>query len=290
VSQSEDVSGNATVRRMLLGARLRRLRETAGISRTDAGFLIRASESKMSRLETGRVSFKERDIADLLVHYGLIDPEERSEVLANAREANRPGWWRAYETALPGWFENYIGLEEAASGIRGYEVQFIPGLLQTPDYTRAVISTAVPTPTPTQVDAAVELRGARKRLLDRPDPPHLWFVIDESALRRPVADPAVTDQQLRHLLTLTQRPNVAVQILPLSRGAHPPGGGAFSILRFADPDLPDLVYVEQLLNALYLDKPEHVDRYTTVMDRLTVESLSPKRSLDLIGKLLSDNQ
>jgi transcriptional regulator with XRE-family HTH domain len=273
---------------MLVGARLRRLREERGITRGDAGFVIRASESKMSRLETGRVSFKERDVADLLLFYGVTDPDQRADLLAQARDASRPDWWRAYDQVMPGWFQSYVGLEEAATGIRGYEVQFIPGLLQTPEYAEAVIGTAVPTPRPSEIAAAVALRAERQRVLERREPPSVWAVIDESALRRPVADAAVTTGQLRHLLEMARRPNIALQILPLGLGAHPPAGGAFSILRFNEPDLPDVVYVEQLVSALYLDRREHVDQYTRVLDRLSVESLTPQRSVDLIAKLLSD--
>jgi transcriptional regulator with XRE-family HTH domain len=271
---------------MLVGARLRRLREERGISREDAGYVIRASESKMSRLELGRVSFKERDVADLLVHYGVTDPERRDGMLALAREANRSGWWRAYEDVMPGWFGNYVGLEEAASGIRTYEIQFIPGLLQTPDYARAVLSSAIPTPTKDEVDRAVALRMGRQRILTRARPPHVWVILDEAALRRPVGDDSVTKGQLHHLVELIGTARVVVQILPLRVGAHAAAGGAFSILRFADADLPDVVYVEHLVSAMYLDKTEQVARYTDVMNRLSVESLTPADSREVLASML----
>ncbi|MFN0281582.1 MAG: helix-turn-helix domain-containing protein [Kineosporiaceae bacterium] len=279
-------AGSATVRRMLVGARLRRMREARGISREDAGYVIRASESKMSRLELGRVSFKERDVDDLLVHYGVTDAVQRESMLALVREANQSGWWRAYEDVLPGWFNNYVGLEEAAAGIRCYEIQFIPGLLQTHDYARAVISTAIPPPTPEELERAVALRMARQRILDRTRPPHLWAILDEAALRRPVGDDEVTKDQLHHLVELSGSPHVAIQVLPLRYGAHAAAGGAFSVLRFADADLPDVVYVEQLASALYLDKVDQVDRYTEVMNRLSVESLTPAESRDLLIGIL----
>jgi len=284
----ESMPVSTTVRRLLVGSRLRRLREAQGISREDAGYVIRASESKMSRLELGRVSFKERDIADLLVHYGVTDPIERDAFLAMARAANEPGWWREYEDVTPGWFANYIGLEEAAAGIRSYEVQFIPGLLQTPAYARAVIASAVPPPTERDVARAVELRATRQRVLTRAKPPHLWIVLDEAALRRPVGDADVTRGQLRHLIDLTRSPRLALQVLPLRYGAHAAAGGAFSILRFADPDLADVVYLEQLVSALYLDKTEHVDRYTEVLNRLSVESLTPQDTVAFLEHLLHE--
>jgi transcriptional regulator with XRE-family HTH domain len=284
---SETAQGNATVRRMLVGARLRQLREAKGITREEAGYVIRASESKMSRVELGRVSFKERDIGDLLIHYGVTDPEQREAMLALVREANRPGWWREYEDVVPGWFQNYVGLEEAAVGIRSYEIQFVPGLLQTPEYARAVIASGVPRPAADEVERAVALRRIRQRMLTRENPPRVWVVLEEAALRRPVGDEEVTRGQLRHLIDLAQTPHVALQILPLRYGSHSAAGGAFSILRFGDPDLPDVVYVEQLVSALYLDKVEHVDRYSEVLERLSVESLTPAKSLQLLTQMLA---
>jgi transcriptional regulator with XRE-family HTH domain len=285
---SEQPQGSATARRMLVGARLRRLREEKRISREEAGYTIRASESKMSRVELGRVAFKERDVGDLLMLYGLTDPEQRDQVLALVREANHPGWWREYEDVLPGWFNNYVGLEEAAVGIRTYEIQFVPGLLQTEGYARAVIGSGLPPPTGQELDRTVALRRARQQVLTRPTPPHVWVVVDEAALRRPVGTAATTSGQIMHLLEVAELPNVALQILPLRRQSHAAGGGAFTILRFGEPELPDVVYVEQLVSALYLDKAEHVERYTEVMNRLSVESLTPQESNGFLKQLLTE--
>jgi transcriptional regulator with XRE-family HTH domain len=261
---------------MLVGARLRRLREASGITRDKAGYVIRASESKMSRLELGRVSFKERDLIDLLDCYGVHDPVERESLVQLAREANSGGRWREYEDVLPGWFQNYVALEEVATTIRSYEVHFIPGLLQTPGYARAVLRRAVPQLSPGELERAVGLRLERQTVLDRPNPPQLWTIIDEAALRRPACAPDVLAEQLHHLLTLAARPQVAVQVLPLRPDVGAPPGGPFSILRFADPDLADVVYVEQLHSALYLDRVEQVERYTELMNQLSVDSLTPQ--------------
>jgi transcriptional regulator with XRE-family HTH domain len=285
---TQESPNSVTARRMLIGARLRQLREAKGISRDQAGYTIRASESKMSRLELGRVAFKERDVADLLMFYGITDPEERDRLLALAREANRRGWWREYEDVLPGWFQNYIGLEEAAAGIRSHEIQFVPGLLQTEDYARAVVASGVPTPGPQETDRAVELRMARQRILHRSQPPHLWVVLDEAALRRPVGSAQTQRHQLKHLLEMVQVPQVALQVLPFRSGSHAAAGGAFTLLRFDQPDLPDVVYVEQLVSALYLDRADHVERYVEVMNRLSVESLTPVQSADLIRSIHDD--
>jgi transcriptional regulator with XRE-family HTH domain len=272
---------------MLVGARLRRLREERGISRADAGYTIRASESKMSRLELGRVAFKERDVSDLLMLYGVTDPEQRDAVLLMVEEANRPGWWRDYEDVMPNWFQNYVGLEEAAAAVRSYETHFVPGLLQTEDYARAVIASALPPPKGRDLDRGVALRMTRQRVLQREQPLNLWAVVDEAALRRQVGGESVHRAQLEYLVEASQAPNIAVQVLPLRSGTHA-GGGAFSVLRFAEADLPDVVYVEQLISAIYIDRVDHVERYTEVVHRLSVESLTPEASTHFIEKLLTE--
>jgi transcriptional regulator with XRE-family HTH domain len=279
--------GGPTVRRILVGAQLRRLREAAGISRDDAGYVIRGSGSKISRLELGKVSFKERDISDLLSHYGVDDEQQREAILSLARDANAPGWWHNYDDVLPTWFETYVGLEEAASLIRTYEVQFIPGLLQTADYARAVIVAGRPALPPEEIDRRVKLRTDRQRLLDRESAPRLWAVVDEGALRRPIGGSRVMRAQLEHLLVMRERRNVTIQIMPFRFGGHAAEGGAFSILRFPEAELPDVVYVEQLASALYLDKRELVDRYGQIFDRLTVDSQPPDLSAETLQKIIS---
>lgn len=280
--------GNATVGRMLIGARLRQLREEKAISRVEAGYTIRASESKMSRLETGRVSFKERDVNDLLMLYGVTDPDERDCLLDLVRQANQPGWWRDFDDVMPGWVESYIGLEEAASTLRTYETHFVPGLLQTPDYARAVLASGMPPLQGHDLDRGVELRLRRQRVLSRSNPLRIWAVVEEAALLRLVGSEDVHRRQLEHLLEMTARPHISVQLLPVANSAHALGGGAFSILRFEDHAVPDVVYVEQLTGATYVDKFEHVSKYAEVMTRLGVESLTPEASADHLAKLLAD--
>ncbi len=275
------------MRRILLGSQLRRLREDRGISREDAGYSIRASESKISRLELGRVSFKERDVADLLTLYGVTDEDERAPLLSLVREANQPGWWHNYTDVLPGWFQPYIGLEEAAALIRTYEVQFIPGLLQTEDYARAIMTQGHKGLTAKAVERRISVRMNRQRLLMRPDHPRLWVVVDEAALRRPIGGPKVMRAQLEYLATLMERPNLTFQIMPFLFGVHAAEGGAFSILRFPEEDLPDIVYLEQLGGAIYLDKREDVDRYMEAMNRLCLDSLPPASTADVISRILS---
>jgi len=280
--------GGPTVRRILVGAQLRRLREASGITRDDAGYIIRGSGSKISRLELGKVGFKERDITDLLTHYGVTDTHQREVILELARDANAPGWWHNYDDVLAPWFETYVGLEEAAQLIRTYEVQFIPGLLQTEDYARAVTIAGQPDLPSDEVERRVALRLRRQRILTREvEPPRFWGVVDEGALRRPIGGSRVMRAQLEHLLALREHKNVTIQIMPFRFGGHAAEGGAFSILRFAEPELPDIVYVEQLISALYLDKREHIDRYAAIFERLTVDSQPPDLSSEMLQKILS---
>ncbi|MGH8877244.1 MAG: helix-turn-helix domain-containing protein, partial [Stackebrandtia sp.] len=196
---------------MLLGAHLRRLREREGITRADAGWEIRASESKISRLELGRVSFKVRDVEDLLSLYGVDDEEERSRLVSLAQEANNPGWWHRFGDVLPGWFQSYLGLEATASLIRTYEVQFVPGLLQTPDYARAVMTLGHGHAAKRELDHRVDLRVSRQKILTRPDPPRLWTVVDEAVLRRPIGGNKVMREQLEQLIKMSELPNVQIQ-------------------------------------------------------------------------------
>ncbi len=279
-------AGGPTALRIMLGAQLRRLRETKGITLEGAGYVIRGSGSKMSRLETGRVGFKPRDIADLLTLYGVTDQQERDALQELARKASAPGWWHDYADVMPSWFEPYVGLEEAASSIRCYQAQCVPELLQTPAYARAVAVLAHPGRPAEEIERLVSLRIARQAVLTRASPAHLWLVLDEAALRRPVGEPRVMRGQLEHLQEMAGRPNVSVQVIPLAAGASAAVGGPFTVLRFAEPDLPDVVYLEQLTSALYLDKRETVDHYLAVLERLCVEALPAPASQKVISELL----
>lgn len=265
----------ASVLRMLLGAQLRRLRETAGVSPEKAGYEIRASRSKISRMENGRVGFKLRDVEDLLTLYGVTDEDRRSEVLTLGRRSAAPDWWAKYGDILPGWFETYLGLESAAAVIRSFEVQFVPGLFQTEDYARAVTRLGHHSETGQEIDRRVALRLTRQGLLTRPETPRIWVVMDEAVLRRPYGSPAVLRAQLRRLVQVAELPQVRLQVVPFFRGGHAGAGGAFSILRFRERDLPDVVYIEQLTSAVYLDQRTDVEHYLEVADQLSGEALTP---------------
>jgi transcriptional regulator with XRE-family HTH domain len=283
---AEQPRGGPTVLRMLLGIQLRRLREAKGLTPEQAGYEIRASRSKISRVEHGRVGFKERDVTDLLSLYGVTDDQERQRMLALARQANDQGWWAKYDDIMPDWFESYVGLEQATSLIRTYELQFVPGLFQTDDYARAVTVLGHRAAPAGEIERRVGLRMQRQELLARDDTPRIWAVIDESALRRPVGGRDVMRAQLRHLVDVTEFPRVTLQVMPFSRGGHPAAGGSFTVLRFAEPDLPDIVYIEQLTSALYMDRRDEVDHYMEVMNRLSAEAETPADTASLLRKII----
>lgn len=279
--------GGPTILRIVLGTQLRRLREANNISREAAGDAIRGSHAKISRLELGRTGYKERDVYDLLTLYGVHDPAERDEFLALARQASIPGWWNTYNDVLPPWFEQLLGLEEAASVIRTYEVQFVPGLLQTEEYARACIELGHPRATDREVEKRIALRMDRQKVLTRSYGPKLWAVLDEAALQRPLGDrnKKVMRDQFDRLLWATEQPNITLQIAPFNIGGLAAAGGPVTILRFLEPDLPDIVYLEQLTSALYLDKQDEVENYMVVMDRLCAAAEPPSRTTDFLERL-----
>lgn len=283
-------AGEPTLLRRLVGAELRRLREGKRITREEAGYVIRSSESKISRVELGRVSFKLRDIADLLTMYGLVEGDpERERVLTLARQANAPAWWRRYADLVPSWFDNYIGLESSASVIRTYEAQVVPGLLQTRDYIRAVVRTAYQRASAGEIERLVDLRVTRQeQVLHRDPPPILWAVVDEAALRRPVGGTRVLRGQLEALVAATQQPNIKIQIMPFIAGGHSALHGAFTILRFPEEDLTDIIYLELASRALYLDRPDEVEAYGQSMERLCVEAQQPSQTAEMLLSIIKE--
>ena len=281
----EEFPVEATVLRMLLGAQLRRLREAAGISAEKAGYSIRGSRSKISRMETGRVGLKVRDVEDLLTMYGVADERERAKVITLARRSREPEWWAQYNDILPDWFETYLGLESAATSIRTFEMQFVPGLLQTEGYARAVTTLGHQTASPEEIERRVGLRLGRQELLSRTQPPRIWAVMDEAVLRRPIGGSPVMRAQLRRLTEAARLPHVTLQVVPFARGGHAGASGSFSILRFEERDLPDVVYIEQLTSAVYLDQRADVEHYLEVVDQLSGEALTPAETMRFIEQV-----
>jgi len=270
-----------TVLRILLGTHLRRLRESRGISAQHAAKVIRGSESKISRIELGRNAIREIDILDLLTYYG-VERAEREQMLALAEQANRPGWWHRHTDILPEWFQTYVGMEESAASIRIYEPQFVPGLLQTEEYATAVISLG--DHPIDQAERLVVLRKERQRRF-REGKLKLWIILDEAVLRRPVAGITVQLEQLRYLQRTCASPALTLQVIPYGAGGHAVPTG-FSILRFAERDLPDVVYVENLTSALYLDKQVDVDRYLLAMERLSIVAYEPQETPRILEEII----
>ena len=277
-----------TVPRMLVGIQLHRFREAAGITPDQAAYEIRASRSKISRMENGLVRFKERDVTDLLTLYGITDEKTRSGLVTLTRQANTAGWWSRYGDIMADWFQAYLGLETAASVIRTFELQFVHGLFQTEDYARAVTMLGHTTAPAEEIDRRVSLRLKRQDLLTGPAPPQVWSVLDEGALRRPVGGPAVMRAQLERLVEMSKLRHVTIQVVPFSRGGHAAAGGSFTVLRFSEPEVPDVVYIEQLTSALYLDKHEDVEHYLEVMNHLSTEALTPAQSAKFITEIIRD--
>ena len=272
----------------MLGAQLRRLREAAEISRGEAGFAIRGSESKISRLELGRVGLKERDVADLLTMYGVTDQADRDLFLEMVAHSNQPGWWHRYSDLMPDWFQDYVGLEEAAARILTYELQFVPGLLQTEDYARAIASRG----RPELADKAVEERVTlRMQQAEDPGPAERAPAVGSdrrvgavSADRRRggVARSARTPAR-----AVTKQQHITLQVVPYSLSGYA-AEASFATLRFDEPELPDIVYIEHGGGALYLDRSKELELYGRMFDRLTVDAHTPDRTRQVLTKRLAE--
>jgi hypothetical protein len=284
----DDLLPEGFVLRMLLGSELRRLREGAGVTPDQAGYELRASRSKISRMETGRVGFKARDVSDLLTLYGVSDEQLRSWLLDLAGQSSRPDWWTPYSGILPDWFGNYLGLESASSTIRTFEIQFVHDLFQTEDYARVVTRLGHQAAAAAEIERRVGLRVKRQDLLARANPPRIWSVMDEAVLRRPVGGLAVMRAQLHHLAEVARMPQVTLQVVPFARGGHAGASGSFAVLRFEEPFLPDVVYMEQLTGAVYLEQRSDVEHYLQVMDQLSGEALTPSATTRFIEQVANE--
>jgi transcriptional regulator with XRE-family HTH domain len=280
-----------TVRRRRLAIELRRLRTAAGLSLEDAGAHIERTAATISRIENAQVGIRAREVGALLDLYdvGKDDPM-RETLLTMAREARQKGWWHPFGDVLPSWFQVYVGLEAAASSIWMYQLHLISGLLQTEDYARAVLSSGGQFTTTAEVERHVAVRMARQAILTGDNPTKLWTVIDESVLRRQVGDPEVMRAQLERLAEEAVRPNITLQVLPLTAGSIQVPG-SFSLLKFPeDPSDPPIVYLEHLGGSLYLDKAEDADRYGVAVGHLQAAALSPQDSAELIVALTKEVQ
>ncbi|MCP3818359.1 helix-turn-helix domain-containing protein [Streptomyces sp. A3M-1-3] len=274
-----------TVGQVVLGKRLQDLRERAGLRREEAAKVLRVAPATIRRMETAEVALKIPYVQLLLKAYGITD-EEADAFVELTEEAIKPGWWQRFHDILPDWFSMYVSLEGAAALIRSYEPHFVPGLLQTENYARAVMRTgALGQTSPADIERHVALRMERQSLLTRPDAPKLWVVMDETVLRRPVGGPAVMAAQLDRLLAASRMPNVTLQIAEFATGHHPGTYGPFVLFRFAVPELPDMVYSEYLTGAVYLDARPEVASHLEVMDRMAAQAATAPRTKEILKDL-----
>jgi transcriptional regulator with XRE-family HTH domain len=276
-----------TVRRRRLALELRRLREAARLTCEEVAEHLECSTSKVSRIETGRVSVSPRDVRDMLDLYG-VSAQQGASLVQLARDSRQKGWWHAYSDTIQPQFATYIGLESAASEIRIYEVTLIPGLLQTEEYARTVIAAGTVGGDHEGTERNVALLMARQPLLTGDDPPRLWAVLDEAALRRTVGGAGLMRLQLDHLLDLARLPNVAIQVIPFGAGAHPAMGRPFVSLAFPERADPDVVYLEDLTSALYVEDVDEVDRYNMFFNHLRATALSFEDSAARIMSVIKE--
>ncbi|MFD0307440.1 helix-turn-helix domain-containing protein [Streptomyces sp. NPDC127119] len=283
---SDNRSGGSapTVLRMVLGRRLRHLREQAGISFEDAARTIEVTPLTVRRMEKAEVGLRIPYVRELLRTYG-VPSSEVDGFLTMAREANRPGWWYSYRDVLPEWFSAYVSLESEAALIRLYEPHYVPGLLQTHDYTAALMRVGFPNASKEDIARRVDLRLRRQELLTKPDAPAVWAVLDETVLRRPVGGAEVMRAQIDRLGEALDMPKVRIQILRFSVGAHPGAFGPFHYFRFGFSELPDVVYTESLVGSVYVDQPADVVTYLEVLDRMSVQAEPVARTRSILAEL-----
>ncbi|WP_106396596.1 helix-turn-helix domain-containing protein [Actinocorallia populi] len=276
------------VARIRLGLALRRHREGRNISRPAAAVAISAPAATLSGLELGQVPARLRDVIALCELYGIDDLAERAALLSLAREASVPGWWSAFADVVPDWFGPFLGLEHSAEGIRSYDPQFVPGLLQHRDYASAVIGLGGHRCHPDELEHRLALRMARQRRLhDSDDPPKVWAIIDETVLYRRVGDRMAMFRQLRHLEQLCDLPELTIQVLPFSAGGHITGGRPIILLSPQGGSRPDVVYLEQLTTALYLDDPRDVEYYRLVLHSLATMAHPPAETPRILWEAIS---
>jgi transcriptional regulator with XRE-family HTH domain len=277
-----------TVRRRRLGTELRKLRESNGYKLEEVAARLGVAPSTLSRIETGKAPTKSAYLNQMLEMYGVAEPGQRQVLVDMAREGHRKGWWAAYDDVLPSGFDIYVGLEAETAAVRGYEISVVPGLLQTPDYARAVLREMFPRHEAEQIDRLVDLRMKRQRRFDDNPPLELWAIIDEAAVRRPVGGKQVMRAQLEHLLDMAQRPGITVQVLPFDCGAHAGHGGPFSILEFPNRTDSEVAYVESVAGYLYLEKDREVRARVESFDRLRAAALAPAASVDLLAQVAQE--
>lgn len=271
-----------TIRQRRLWSELRRLRERSALTGDEVAQRLTWSPAKLSRMENGKRGIKIADLRQLLDVYG-VENDRREHLLGLARGAHERGWWdTSYET-LPPEYTSYISLEDEAAAIRSYNSQLVSGLMQTGDYAREVVRSAlISLYPPAEVERRVEARLARQPLLHRANPLELWTVMDEAVLRRTVGTPKVMREQYDRVVELAELPNVTIQVLSYDAGAHPATSGSFTILKFPNRMFDDAVYVEAMTTGAYIEEDREVHHYSLAFDHIRAIALSPDESLDMI--------
>ncbi|MER7788846.1 helix-turn-helix transcriptional regulator [Streptomyces sp. NPDC097640] len=264
--------GAPTVLRVVLGKRLQDLREKSGLSYERAGRALDVTHATIRRMEKAEVGLKLPYVEKLLRTYGVTDPEEVEGFLSLAREANKPGWWHRFRDVLPEWFNTFVSLEGEANLIRAYEPHYVPGLLQTEDYARAVLRAGMPHAPESEIERNVALRMERQSLLTRENSPMLWVVMDETVLRRPIGGPDVMRDQITRLIDAATLSNIRLQIMPFDAGPHPAMYGPFHIFRFPIQELPDIAYTESLVSGSYYDQRDDVSAFLEALDRMCAQA------------------
>ncbi|MEU8350645.1 MULTISPECIES: helix-turn-helix transcriptional regulator [unclassified Streptomyces] len=280
------MAGSPTARRRRLAIELKQLREKHKLTCIQVGQELDWSGSKVNRLETGSGRVQPSDV-DALCRFYKTSDELRTFLMQLAKDSKVRGWWHAHGSAVPSWFSVYVGLEQDASSLRHYQCECVPGLLQTGAYASELIR-AVDQLTSEELKSAVDLRLERQSILDRKNPPDVWVIVHESVLRHVVGDRQVMRDQLEHMLDVSRRKNVTLQVIPFTAGAYP-AAGPFTIIGFPEQADPDVVYREGLTEAVYLEAPEDVGKYTKAYDNLRATASSPHRSAQLIKKVLEEH-
>jgi transcriptional regulator with XRE-family HTH domain len=275
------VAGSPSIRRRRLAAELRRLRADAELSIEEVAEPIGWQPSKLSRIENRQVGITTRDLRKLLDIYKLDDNDHRAELLEMARRATERGWWQSYNKAIvPSAYATLIGLEDEAATIRNYEPEVVPGLLQIPDYTRAIFRASLPTATADEIERRVEVRLERQEILTRsdPPPPQVNVVLNEAVLARRVGDSDVMRRQIESLSQERDRGNVVIQILPFSAGGHPAMAGSFVLMTFLDPTDTPALHVENIAGGLNLERPEDIRNAEEIWTAIQQKAVSPSDS------------
>ncbi|MER6623508.1 helix-turn-helix transcriptional regulator [Streptomyces sp. NPDC000931] len=285
-----DWGGAPSVLRMILGRQLEELRGRAGLTYEEAGTAIGVSHSTIRRMEAAKVArLRLADAEKLLRVYGVTDQQEIDTFLKSAREANKRGWWHTYRDVMPDWFAAYLSLEQAALQIRAYESQFVHGLLQTEAYARALLNAGNPHAPAEATERRIALRMRRQELLSRGTPPRVWVVMDETVLRWPVGGPEVMRAQIGHLIELHRLPQVTLQVMPFAGGPHPAmRAGPFQLFRFRARELPDVVCLNGLVGAVYLDKGEDVVVYREALDRTGAQATPTTGTEAVLDRIRKD--